>query len=63
MTEKKFTQRNLALEMGISAQSLNGKLNGRVQFTLKEVLDIMNLLEIDNPNDYFFTSIDPNTQH
>lgn len=54
MTEKGFTQCKLAESLGITVQSLNAKLNGRSQFTLSEVVSIMNILEIEDVRPYFF---------
>ena len=43
------------MALKIAPQTLNAKINGRTQFTLEEVLEIVSILEIDNPVDIFFT--------
>lgn len=53
--EKEMTQEKLAMALKIAPQTLNAKINGRTQFTLEEVLEIVSILEIDNPVDIFFT--------
>lgn len=63
MTEKKVSQEKLASKIGITTQSLNAKLNGRSQFTLGEVIKITNYLDINNPQEIFFTENIPNMQH
>ena len=50
-----MTQEKLAMALKIAPQTLNAKINGRTQFTLEEVLEIVSILEIDNPVDIFFT--------
>lgn len=55
MMEKEMTQEKLAMALKIAPQTLNAKINGRTQFTLEEVLEIVSILEIDNPVDIFFT--------
>ena len=54
MMEKEMTQEKLAMALKIAPQTLNAKINGRTQFTLEEVLEIVSILEIDNPVDIFF---------
>lgn len=62
MVEKKYTQSKLAIELNLSVQSLNAKLNGRNQFTLDEVVKISKILNVEDPRDIFFTGTVPNTQ-
>lgn len=62
MREKGYTQANLSRKMGISEQSLNAKINGRSDFTLSEVIIIIEVLELDNPAEYFFAKNVPNMQ-
>ena len=62
MTEKKYTQKKLAKEMGITTQALNAKLNKRSSFTIDEATKIISILEINNPSEIFFTDYIPNTQ-
>ena len=54
MTEKGYSQNKLANRLGISVQSLNSKLNERNKFTLREVVKIVEVLEIENIRPYFF---------
>lgn len=54
MTEKGYSQNKLANRLGISVQSLNAKLNERNKFTLREVVKIVEVLEIENIRPYFF---------
>ena len=46
MTEKQQTQEMLAEEVGISTNTLNRKLKGRSEFTLSEVIKIIQVLDI-----------------
>lgn len=62
MVERKYTQKNLAKEIGITPQSLNAKLNKRSQFTLDEVTKLISILDIKNPVEIFFTDCVPNMQ-
>lgn len=56
MTEKKITQVQLAKLIGIDPSTLNRKINNRNgdNLTVKEVQKIMNILDINNPTEYFF---------
>lgn len=65
MKEKNYSQSKLAKKLNITTQSLNAKLNGRSQFTIKEALDIISILNIENSNDVveiFFKNNIPNMQ-
>lgn len=62
MAEQRVSQERLSKELGITAQSLNAKLNGRSQFTLAEVVKITDVLSIRDPVDIFFSPSVPNTQ-
>ncbi|WP_394874605.1 DUF739 family protein [Clostridium neonatale] len=62
MIEKSYTQKKMAKELGITEQSLNAKMNSRSQFTLKEVVEIVSILEIDDPVEIFFNKKIPNMQ-
>lgn len=53
MIEKKYTQKKMALELGISQQSLSSKINKRTQFTLEEIIHIVEILELENELDIF----------
>ena len=56
MTEKKITQVQLAKLLGIDPSTLNRKINNKNgdNLTVKEVQKIMNILDINNPTEYFF---------
>lgn len=56
MTEKKITQVQLAKLIGIDPSTLNRKINNKNgdNLTVKEVQKIMNILDINNPTEYFF---------
>ena len=54
MVELGYTQALLSGKIGISEQSLNAKLAGRVEFTVKEASLITQLLAIDDPAMFFF---------
>ncbi|WP_283736543.1 helix-turn-helix transcriptional regulator [Clostridium perfringens] len=51
MKEKNYSQSKLAKSLNITTQSLNAKLNGCSQFTIKEAFDIISILDIENSND------------
>ncbi|ENZ01648.1 hypothetical protein HMPREF1092_00882 [Clostridium thermobutyricum] len=65
MKERNYSQSKLAEKLDITTQSLNAKLNGRRQFTIKEAFEIISILNIENSNDIveiFFTNYIPNMQ-
>lgn len=65
MKEKNYSQSKLAESLNITTQSLNAKLNGRRQFTIKEALNIICILNIKNSNDIveiFFNEVIPKMQ-
>ncbi|MDM0885016.1 helix-turn-helix domain-containing protein [Clostridium perfringens] len=65
MKENAYSQGKLAKELNITTQSLNAKLNGRSQFTIKEAINIISIFNIKNPNDIFeifFANNIPNMQ-
>lgn len=53
---KGLTQGETAKKIGISAASLNYKINNRRQFTASEISKLVNLLAIVNKDDYFFAN-------
>ena len=55
MREYNMTQQNLADELGISVQSFNAKINGKVPFTVPEAKKISELLNLENPSEIFFS--------
>lgn len=62
MVEKRYTQKKLADELGITVQSLNAKLNKRSQFTIAEAMNMISILNIENPVEIFFENFVPNMQ-
>lgn len=46
MAEKGYSQRSLAAALGISKNTLNAKVNGKVPFNTLEVAKICEVLEI-----------------
>lgn len=62
MAEKRYTQNRLAKELDITPQSINAKLNGRSQFNLGEVIEIISILAIENPSEIFFNDSVPKKQ-
>lgn len=46
IAEKRTSQKRLALEMGITPQSLSRKMTGKRQFTVDEAAKLCSLLEI-----------------
>ena len=52
------TQKSFATAMGMNVATLNGKLNGRLDWTLSEIEKACALLHIsaDDAKDYFFYS-------
>lgn len=53
--EYRFTQQSFAKAIGISGVALSKKLNNRTEFTAKEILAAMKVLDIEDPTPYFFT--------
>lgn len=62
MKEMGLSQKQTSNILGISTQSFNAKINNKTQFTLGEVISLCEILNIDNPKDYFFTKDIPNMQ-
>lgn len=54
MLEKGITQKQLADRIGISAVSLNQKLNGTTHFDAEDIVKISNVLGITDYDSYFF---------
>ena len=52
-TELGLTQAEVAEKIGISANSLSRKLNGRQDFKLSEVRSLCKVLAIDNQAEFF----------
>lgn len=53
---KGLTQGETARMIGISAASLNYKINNRRQFTASEISKLVDLLAIRNKDEYFFAN-------
>lgn len=53
MRELEYTQNKLAKELDITVQTLNAKLNGRSDFTLKELLKLKVILGGEVLKDFF----------
>ena len=54
MMEKNYTQKKMAQELGITIQSFNAKINQHKQFKLDEIIKMVRILDIDNPEEIFF---------
>lgn len=56
MVELNMTQKEVAEAMGIDSSTFNVKLNetSKRQFTIKEAQDLVKILKIDDPKEYFF---------
>ncbi len=54
ITAAGYTQEQFAKILGISAQSLNYKLNNTREFKVSEIMKICDILNIINKDDYFF---------
>lgn len=57
MREKRMTQADVARKIGISPTTLNGKLNGHVEFSQSEIRNLCKALEIHDAeiSAFFFT--------
>lgn len=53
IAEKGMNQAKLAAAIGMSANSLSRKMNGRREFSLREVITIIQVLELKNPQEIF----------
>jgi len=49
MAEKRISQRELARRLGISKNTINSKINGKVHFDTEEASKICDILEIKDP--------------
>lgn len=56
LAEAGMTQSELADSLGMSRATLSMKMNGKREFTLAELRIIVKLLNIEDPNSYFFAS-------
>ena len=56
MREKKYTQETLSAAIGMSAQSLNLRLNNKLPFKQDEIITILKCLDvpIEHVDAYFF---------
>lgn len=54
MMEKNYTQKKMSKELGITVQTLNAKINQHKQFNLNEIIKMVTILDIDNPEEIFF---------
>lgn len=55
MAEMGVTQGMAAAVLGITSQAFNRKINGKVQFNMKEIRILKEYLELENVDDYFFS--------
>lgn len=53
--EKALTQKELAKMLDMSTQSLNAKINKKKQFTLNEVINMIEKLNIEEPEKIFLS--------
>lgn len=56
ITEMGYNQESIAKKLGISTASLNYKVNNKRPFNSDEMFKLCDILEIDNPKEYFFTA-------
>jgi transcriptional regulator with XRE-family HTH domain len=54
MVECGYTQEALALELGISTNALNLKLNNKSEFKASEIKELSELLQIEDKKDAYF---------
>lgn len=54
MVEAGITQAELAKILGISAQSMNYKINNKSEFKVSEIEAVADALKIGNKDEYFF---------
>lgn len=56
IVEKYGSQAKFAEALGVTEQTVTGKLNGKTQFTIEDIVEWCNLLEIESEevNVYFF---------
>lgn len=54
MVEAGITQAELAKILGISAQSMNYKINNKSEFKVSEIEAVAATLKIGNKDEYFF---------
>lgn len=55
MAKKGYKVKEMAQEMCISRSAFYRKCNGNSEFTLKEIQQIMDLLQLDTPMGVFFS--------
>lgn len=55
MAEHQFTFAQLAEKLGVSKQTLTRKFNGKTEWTYSEMMVLVELLKIEDPQSFFFT--------
>ena len=55
IAEKGKTQTDLAKKLNLSVQSFNAKLNGRAKFDIDEAKKLIEIWEIENVKEIFFS--------
>lgn len=56
MKKKKISILQMCEKLGISRSAFYRKCNGYSEFTLSEIQNILNVLDLDSPMDIFFNS-------
>lgn len=57
IVEKGKTQKQIAIEIGISPMSLSRKLTGKREFRLSEIISLCKCLDIDDPREIFLPEL------
>ncbi len=57
IVEKGKTQKEIAVEIGISPMTLSRKLTGKREFRLSEIINLCKCLDIEDPRDYFLPEL------
>lgn len=52
--EKGYNQEYIAEKLGVSVSAINYKINNKRHFNAEEMFILCDILEIENPKDYFF---------
>lgn len=55
MAEHQFTFAQLAEKLGVSKQTLTRKFNGKTEWTYSEMMVLVELFKIEDPQNFFFT--------
>lgn len=55
MVQRGYNTKELSYKLEINEKVLHSKVNGKAKFSMREMIDLIEILKIDNPREIFFT--------